>query len=144
MAIPFLDQALRKSGIQVWQHMPPSEEFKRKGNNASFNRLSMDNLWRVGTRAELVDKYNGVAKRTYKFVAFSLVFVFIAFQLYNAFAVSGDFMLLMVCGATVALAVHYWTRAWGGYAGDWTDYEHDPVRALTHNAYVLTEGRSMM
>ncbi|MFH1780003.1 MAG: hypothetical protein ABH803_02570 [Candidatus Micrarchaeota archaeon] len=144
MTIPFLDEVLRKQGAGVWSFMPPAKEFKRKNNTANLNRVSMDSLWRVGTRAELVNNYNALMKKTYKKIAFSIVFLFASFYLYDFYSSTGAIEFILVTGLTAALAVHYWINAWGGYAGDWTDYEHDPVKMLPHNAYVLNQGRGMI
>ncbi len=140
----FVDEILRKAGIGVWQYMPEPADFKRKGNHAGTTRINVDSLWRIGTRRELVTHYNHVMKNTYQRVGFTVAGLIIALISFTAYGNNGELMYAVGAILGAAIASRYWTKAWGGYAGDWADYEHDPVRAVTHNAYVLTEGRSMM
>jgi len=140
----WFEEALRKAGIGVWKFMPPAKDFKRKNNAAGMGRATPDNLWRIGTRAELVAKYNSTMKKTVFYAALSAVLGIVTLYLLSLFAQSFDASYGLAAILVSALVMHYWTKAWGSYAGDWSDYEHDPVRMLTHNAYVLTEGKGMM
>ncbi len=140
----WFEEALRKTGFGVWKWMPPAPEFKRKNNAAGMSRLNMDNLWRIGTRAELVDKYNKTMKKTILNASISAVFGVAVLYFLSLFMQSFDPTYALAAILLSGLVMRYWTAAWGGYAGDWSDYEHDPVRMLTHNAYVLNEGQGMM
>lgn len=140
----WFDEALRRTNLGVWKTMPLAKDFKRRNNVASMARVSMDNLWRLGTRAELVDRYTGTIKKTILHAALSAVFGIAALYFLSLFTQSFDPSYALAAILLSALVAHYWTRAWGGYAGEWSDYEHDPVRMLTHNAYVLNEGQGMM
>ncbi len=140
----FIDEILRKNPVGVWKSMPEPPEFKRKGNNAGTQRITIDSLWRIGTRRELVTHYNDVMKNTYRRVGLTIVGLATALFCFTAYGNTGELSYAIGAIVGAAVASRYWTKAWGGYAGDWADYEHDPVRAVTHNAYVLTDGRHMM
>ena len=140
----FVDEILRKAQVGVWKSMPLPKPYVRKGNVSGMARLSLDNLWRVGTRHEIITNYNNTMKRTYKNITFAVISLAGAYVTYTSYAASGDLSLAVAAIACAGLVSRFWTKAWGGYAGDWSDYEHDPVRAVTHNAYVLNGGRGMM
>ncbi|MFH1107218.1 MAG: hypothetical protein V1787_04955 [Candidatus Micrarchaeota archaeon] len=142
----WVDEILRKPpfNIGVWGVMADHPKWKRKGNNAGTSRVNLDSLWRLGTRQEIVNHYNNVMKRTYRKLGYSFMGLAIAVYGYLAFSNNGElaFALLAMFGAF--LCSRYWTKAWGGYAGEWADYEGDPVRAVVHHAYAHTGGKYMM
>ncbi len=129
----FLDKFLRKTGLGTWRAMPePSSEFQPKENVAGMKRANNDLLWRVSTRRELIEKYNATMAKTYQNFTLSIVSLLGTLWTFSAYGGSGDltFALLSIAGAY--LVVTFWCKAWGGYAGDWSDYENDPVRAIVH------------
>jgi len=140
----FLDEVLRKAGIGVWKVMPPAEPLKRTNNTAGTGRATPENLWRLGCRKELVDQYNTTIKKTFRNLAICGFWLAITLFAFTAFAGSFDVFYGVLAVVSVCMVTRHYTKAWGGYAGNWSDYEHDPVRMAVHNAYVLSEGRSMM
>lgn len=152
----FLDETLRKAEIGVWKSMPEREAISKpnvpspKGtfaptkNHGNLARVNIEALWRVGTRHELVGHYNGVMKRTYFRVGMALVCLAGALYCFSAFTTGFSPLIGLAAIGCAALASRYYTKAWGGYAGDWQDYEHDPIRALAHSGYVNTQGRRMV
>jgi len=140
----FVDEMLRKAGIGVWKVMPDPKPFARKNNAAGMGRVTMDNLWRVGTRRELVGRYNTVMKNVYRNLAITGACLLGAFYSFSTYLGTTDVTFALLAILFAALVSRHYTKAWGGYAGNWSDYEHDPVRMVPHNAYVLNEGRGMM
>ncbi|MCX6767111.1 MAG: hypothetical protein NTY90_00045 [Candidatus Micrarchaeota archaeon] len=140
----FIDEALRKAGIGVWKTMPEPKQFTRKNNTAGMGRATMENLWRVGSRYELVKKYNSVMKRVYFNLAVAGVSLLGALWAFSTYTSTADVTFAFAAIVFAALVSRHYTKAWGGYAGDWADYESDPVRMIPHHAYVVNEGRGMM
>ena len=139
-----VENVLRKAKIGVWQYMPYTEGFVPKSNTGGLNRVNPDSMWRVGSRRELVESYDTTIHRMYKNLAFTILGAFVALIGFNGFQVSGDMTMAGVAILGAAIVSRYYTKAWGGYAEGWSDYEHDPVRVLPHNAYVLNQNTGMI
>ncbi len=147
----FFDEILRKSNIGVWKFMPYRESgskvfneptqkgvYHPKNNTGNLGRLSNDNLWRVGTRHELVEHYNKTMWKTARNLLFALAFAWLGIYFYTAGADSGAIefsLIVIVCGAFVS---RHFTSALGGYAGAWSDYENDPVRMIPHSPWIYS------
>ena len=140
----FLDDALRKAGVGVWKSMPQAKPFVRKNNTAGTGRATPENLWRIGTRKELVDKYNRTMKGVYRNMTLTGVSLIGALYAFSTYMRTTDIAFALLAIVFAALVSRYYTKAWGGYAGDWADYELDPVRAIPHSAYYANEGKGLM
>ncbi|MFH1056710.1 MAG: hypothetical protein V1717_02870 [Candidatus Micrarchaeota archaeon] len=154
--VELLDDILRKNPIGTWKAMPipkepewdktsPSDHPGTQSRWLGKGRISLaDVSWRVSTRKELLDYYNGVMKSTYKNLAIVGISLVAALYSFSMFASSKDVVFAVLALIFASLVSRHYTKAWGGYAGGWSDYEHDPVQVAPHNAYVLNKGFGMM
>ncbi|HLD62565.1 MAG TPA: hypothetical protein VI875_01730 [Candidatus Norongarragalinales archaeon] len=145
--VNFIEDVLRKAGVGTFQNMPiPKEPDWSKRNQARGlgARMSPDVMWRVSTRRELVEHFKSVTKNTYKNLGISAVSLLGALYSFSLFAQSRDITFAALALVFAGLMSRHYTKAWGGYAGGWSDYEHDPVQMVTHNSYVLNKGWGLM
>ena len=142
----YLDDFLRKSPIGVWHSMPTAEELDWTGkpHNRGISRIDGSALWRVGTRKEIVDWYKHTMNGVYKNVALSLVFLVCTLFAFTFYTQSKDLTVALAAVVCAALCSRFYTRAWGGYAGGWSDYECDPVQVSAQSSYVINKGFGLM
>jgi len=148
--VEVLDDILRKNPIGTWKSMPIPEEPEdwnktRKPGFVVTSRMGLqDGSWRVSTRKELLDYYIFVLKRSYKNLIVCVISLVGALYSFSLFVSSRDVLFAALALVFAGLLSRHYTKAWGGYAGGWSDYEHDPVQVLPHNSYVLNKGFGMM
>jgi hypothetical protein len=142
----YLDDLLRRNPVGVWKYMPEAEELDWTGkpHNRGIGRIDPSALWRVGTRKELVEYYKHIMNDVYRNVILAVVFLICALICFSMFTYSRDLVLALGVVAFAALCSRHYTKAWGGYAGGWSDYEHDPIQMVPHNSYVLKKGFGLM
>lgn len=142
----YLDDILRKSPIGVWQSMPEAEELDWTGkpHNRGISRIDGSALWRVGTRKEIVEWHKTTMNGVYKNLLLALVFLVAALICFSMFTASKDLTYALGAVAFGALCSRHYTKAWGGYAGGWSDYECDPVQVSAQSSYVLNKGFGLM
>ena len=152
----FLDVILRKNPIGTWKNMPvqqepdwdkssPSDHPGSQSRWLGKSRVSLaDVSWRVSTRKELLDYHGKVMKSTYKNLAIVAASLVVTLYSFSLFASTKDITFAVFAIVFAALVSRHYTKAWGGYAGGWSDYEHDPVQVVPHNSYVLNNGFGMM
>ncbi len=142
-----LEDGLRKAGIGTWKSMPVPKEpdwSTRNQGRGLGARMSPDVMWRISTRRELVEHFKHVTGASYKNLAISLLSLIAALISFSYFVQSHDIMFAVFAVVFAGLTSRHYTKAWGGYAGGWSDYEHDPVQMVTHNSYVLNNGVGLM
>jgi len=142
-----LEHALRTSGIGTFKVMRPAEEPKYDVKDQARGlgkRMSPDILWRVSTRKELVSHFHATSMATYKNLAIAVVSLFAAFYCFSLYSQTHDLAFAFFAIVFGAMVSRHYTKAVGGYAGGWSDYEHDPVQVLPHNSYVLNKGFGLM
>ena len=149
------EDLLRKHPLGTWKYMLPQEEpdwGKSSPNDTPVTqarwlgkgRVGLNDVsWRVSTRKELVEYHGHVMKSTYKKLALALLSLIVTLYSFSMYASTHDLTFAFFALVFVALMSRFYTSAWGGYAGGWSDYEHDPVQMVTQNSYVLTGNRLM-
>lgn len=148
--VEFLEDSLRKNPVGTWNSMPIPQEpdWNVKPVSKSFpvtSRMGLGDVsWRVSTRREQVEHFKNVTARTYKNLGIALVSLLIALYCLSSFMQSKDVVFAVFAVVFAALMSRHYTKAWGGYAGGWSDYEHDPVQMVPHNSYVLNNGWGLM
>ncbi|MFH0974135.1 MAG: hypothetical protein V1817_05100 [Candidatus Micrarchaeota archaeon] len=142
----YLDDILRKSPIGVWQSMPEAEalDWTGKPHNRGIGRIDSSALWRVSTRKELVEYYKHIMNGVYKNFALSIVFLVCTLVAFTLYTQSKDLTVALGAVVLAALCSRFYTQAWGGYSGGWSDYEHDPVQMVPHSSYLLNKGWGLM
>ncbi len=146
----FLEDVLRKNPIgATWKNMPLPEEpdwgGRTQGRLLGASRIGLNDVsWRVSTRREQVEHFKSVAKRTYKNLAVAVVSLLVALYCFTLFTQTHDVVFAVFAVVFTGLLSRHYTKAWGGYAGGWSDYEHDPVQMVPHNSYVLNKGWGLM
>ena len=136
---------MREHPVGVWKYMPPQEDldWSKKPHNRGFGRFDATALWRVSTRKEMNEYHDLVMKQTYKKLIVCVISLIATFYSFSMYVQTKDLAFAFFSIVFVALVSRYYTSAWGGYAGGWSDYEHDPVQVLPHNSYVLTGNKLM-
>ncbi len=126
--------------------MPEAEELDWTGkpHNRGIGRIDPSALWRVSTRKELVEYYKHVMDNVYKNFALSIVFLVCTLVAFTLYTQGKDLTVALGAVVFAALCSRFYTKAWGGYAGGWSDYEHDPVQMVPHNSYLLNKGWGLM
>jgi len=132
--------------LGVWHSMPAAEEldYTGKPHNRGIGRIDGSALWRVGTRKEIVEWYKHTMNATYKNLILAGVFLVCALVCFSMFTASKDLTCALGAVAFGALASRHYTKAWGGYAGGWGDYECDPVQVSAQSSYVINKGFGLM
>ena len=143
----FIEDVLRTAGVGTFQNMPIPQEpdwTKKNQGRGLGARMSPDVMWRVSTRRELIEHFKNVTGRTYKNLGIAAVSLLGALYSFSLFSQSHDITFAALALVFAGLMSRHYTKAWGGYAGGWSDYEHDPVQMVTHNSYVLNKGWGLM
>ncbi|MEM0475515.1 MAG: hypothetical protein QW343_01850 [Candidatus Norongarragalinales archaeon] len=144
--VKYLDDLLRRNPIGVWHAMPEAEEldYSGKPHNRGLGRIDGSALWRVGTRKEIIEWYKHTMNGVYKNLILAGFFLVAALVCFSLFTTTKDVVYALAAVFFAAFCSRHYTKAWGGYAGGWSDYELDPVQVSAQSSYVIKNGFGLM